>query len=425
MLEMIDTAPVINVQESEFRRLLGYPRNFDPDMRSRELAASTRAWYAEHGQPWFYLREVELGLTEKCFSLDGAAFELSQLHQQLTTVGAHSAFVAVVSAGSECETYARRLWEDEKPDEYFFLETYGSAVVEHLTALAAHRMCAWADENGMVALPHYSPGYSGWGIEDQNRLYDTIIARQGTEFPRPLAVMESGMLNPKKSLIAVFGITRHADRVGNAGKLIPCERCSLELCDYRRAPYRHRDQKPAALASRETPTPLTVGAKYTVNAKALQKWSHERLRVKTLADDSIEALFRYEGTTCSNMGRPLSYDYHVKLGPAGDRFPIIAARCEPSPGDEGHQSMCAYLNSPDTFLETVSSEQPLVGKLLDDTLVWQRPARPSGCYCDRESRSHKWGIVFEVLHFTLAQRQGHNPTGNGRSSNFEPAGKLL
>jgi hypothetical protein len=125
------------------------------------------------------------------------------------------------------------------------------------------------------------------------------------------------------------------------------------------------------------------------------------------------------------MGRPLSYDYHVKLGSAGDGFPILEARCEPSPGDEGHQSMCAYLNSPDTFLETVSSEQPLVGQLLEKSLTWQRPARPSGCYCDKESRSHKWGIVFEVLHFTLAQSQAPSPAGNGRSSTLKPAAHFL
>lgn len=427
MLELIETQPVIDVQESEFRRLLGYPRNYEPDHRSRELSDATRVWYAEHGEPWFYLREVSLTLTESRFALDGAEFELSKMHEQLTATGAHNAFVAVVSAGEQCETHARQLWEEEKPDEYFFLETFGSAVVEHLTALAANRMCAWADENKMVALPHYSPGYSGWDIADQNRLHDAIVGRQQTAFPGPLTVLESGMLKPKKSQIAVFGITRHIERVAGGPRLVPCVSCSLESCDYRRVPYKHRGPRTsdATAISNDNLSALTAGAKYSVNARALQKWSKERLRIHVRDDNTIEALFRYEGTTCSNMGRPLSYDYYVKLGSATNGYPILHAHCEPSPGDDGHTSMCAYLNSPDSFLDTVSAEQPMVGKRLDQILTWERPIRPSGCYCDKESRTHKWGIVFEVLHFTLAQSFNQRAVNLTPHPEFQPVTNLL
>ena len=38
--------------------------------------------------------------------------------------------------------------QEEKPDEYFFLETFGSAVVEHLITVAGARLCAWADVRG-------------------------------------------------------------------------------------------------------------------------------------------------------------------------------------------------------------------------------------------------------------------------------------
>ena len=32
--------------------------------------------------------------------------------------------------------------------------------------------------------------------------------------------------------------------------------------------------------------------------------------------------FRYEGTTCRNMGRPILFDYTVKLGPREEGYPI-------------------------------------------------------------------------------------------------------
>ncbi len=59
---------------------------------------------------------------------------------------------------------------EEKPDEYFFLEIYASAVVEHLITTTGARLCAWAERQGMAVLPHYSPGYSEWDIAEQGKL---------------------------------------------------------------------------------------------------------------------------------------------------------------------------------------------------------------------------------------------------------------
>jgi hypothetical protein len=56
-------------------------------------------------------------------------------------------------------------------------------------------------------------------------------------------------------------------------------------------------------------------------------------------------------------------------------------------------------------VRAVASEKPLLGRPLDDVLEWQRPRSPSGCFCDADRRAHKWGLVFEVIHFTLVQRE--------------------
>ncbi len=77
----------------------------------------------------------------------------------------------------------------------------------------------------MAVLPHYSPGYPEWSIEEQPRLLD-LINRLQPKIPAPVEVMDSGMLRPKKSLLAVFGITRHVDRVQRLTELTPCENCS-------------------------------------------------------------------------------------------------------------------------------------------------------------------------------------------------------
>ena len=184
MLELIDISPDINVQESEYQRLLGYPGHHVLEGRSRELAGTTRQWYAEHGKPWIYARQTEvLELAGAQVRINGTRFSSSILHDQFHAAQVHGAVLVAVSAGKQCEEKARDLWLEGKPDEYFFMEMFGAAVVEHLGAGASGRICGWADGQGMVALPHSSPGYSGWDVSDQIKLWELILQQKDRGFP--------------------------------------------------------------------------------------------------------------------------------------------------------------------------------------------------------------------------------------------------
>ncbi len=413
MFELIESRPDCNVQEAEYKRLLGFPASYVLEGRPRLLADEARQWYAQHGRPWLYVRQIDgLKLDGQRLHFNGTAFSSQQLHDNFDDAQAHGALLAVVSAGAECEERARAFWQEGKPDEYFFMEMYGSAVVEHLITVASGRICDWADGQGMVALPHYSPGYSGWDVADQTKLWDLIRHGNGSSFPGELTVMDTGMLKPKKSLLALFGLTRHVERVRHLAKLIPCENCSLSPCQYRRSPYRNSPPQiedvrrlQSAAPPEASPSGLSQDATYSVNQKALRKWTRERLQLTVRPDGCVEARFRYEGTTCSNMGRPIQYDYDILLGPASDKHRILESSCHPAPGDTGHALQCEYLKDGALLMRSIDRETPLRGQPLNDVLAWERPYNPSGCYCDADRRFHKWGLVFEVIHFALVQRE--------------------
>jgi len=208
--------------------------------RAREIAEATRQWYAEHGRPWIYARQTEaVELSSSQIKINGSGFSSPRLRELFNTAQVDSAVLVAMSAGPQCEERARALWQEGKPDEYFFMEMFGSAVVEQLAASANGRLCRWADQRGMVALPHYSPGYPGWDASDQPRLWDLIRQEAGGTLAAPLDVLDTGMLRPKKSLLAVVGLTRHWDKTQSSARLAPCENCSLPGCQYRRAPYAH------------------------------------------------------------------------------------------------------------------------------------------------------------------------------------------
>ena len=233
MMEWSEARPEVAVQAAEYHRLLGYPPGHVLDGRSRELADWARQWYAERGHPWVYAREAgSVGTDGASVNIEGVRFPSAALRRRLEKAAAGSAVLAAVSAGPEIEREAQKLWREEKPDEYYFLEVLGSLVVERLTTMTGARLCAWAEGREMAVLPHYSPGYPGWDVAQQSRLLGLL--KGARNLPGNLEALESGALRPKKSLLAVFGLTRHTDGVRRLTELVACESCSLASCQYRR-----------------------------------------------------------------------------------------------------------------------------------------------------------------------------------------------
>ncbi len=81
----------------------------------------------------------------------------------------------------------------------------GGGALDHDDRRASLRVGRGRD-GGAAAL---QPGVSGWDIAEQSRLLELF---QGAgNFPGNLEALESGALRPKKSLLAVFGLTRQTE----------------------------------------------------------------------------------------------------------------------------------------------------------------------------------------------------------------------
>ena len=74
-----------NVDELEFKRLLGYPMDHSIDDPSVTLMKQTREWYNKHGNPFTHLKLVEMTpLDEGTVLLEGHVFHSKRLiHNQV------------------------------------------------------------------------------------------------------------------------------------------------------------------------------------------------------------------------------------------------------------------------------------------------------------------------------------------------------
>ena len=359
-----------------YLRHLGLPAETGLDDKTLPLAEGAGAWYREHGNPWIHSRLAPLqGIEEETICLDdGTLLSSCVLAEGARRSGTHSISVLAVSAGEEVDKRIAELWAEEKPDEAMFLNAYADALTEHLRSIEAEKVLQRFSAEGMAVLPYYSPGYDGWKLADQAALLNTI----SDDLPGPLEVLPSGGLKPAKSTLAVFAVA--------------CDGLEEAAEDYWQDLYR------------ELSSNKNVGneaASYAFSSSALEGWKKKRLELSKDGDE-LQAVFRFDGSTCTNLGLPLRFEYRVELSrekTGGYRMERFA--CEPHPEDTGHKGMCSYLADAEAILEKIGQPPALPGRSLGKVLEWTPPSSPAGCLCSQSSRDHKWRIVLQTLHYSL------------------------
>jgi hypothetical protein len=230
----IDPAEIAGeIEPTELNRLLGMPRGRELEGELRDRAAWARDWYARHGKPYLTARrhEVAAVATDGVTLENGLSFASRALAEHLRRWEAHAMVGLAASAGVAVDLASDQAWKEGRPDEGYFLERFGVAVVERLVQTATLRLCRAAEETDATLTPHLSPGCGAWELEHQRILWQAIFP--GDELG-PIRLLESGGLAPKNSILAAAGVTR---RQVALSPLDACRACDLARCKFRRTPY--------------------------------------------------------------------------------------------------------------------------------------------------------------------------------------------
>ena len=65
--------------------------------------------------------------------------------------------------------------------------------------------------------------------------------------------------------------------------------------------------------------------------------------------------------------------------------------------------MCDFISYGNSLMKSIEEEKPLLGKPIENVFSWERNYNPEGCFCHLDSRQYKWGLIFEVVHYSLMQ----------------------
>jgi hypothetical protein len=233
MIKHLELYPEIKISGSEYKRLLGYPPEEIFKGEIKEIAEWSADWFSKNCRPWVYIRKAgNYSIIKNKVLIEDKVFNSTRLSERFINAGVDEIYLAALSAGAECEDMIAKLKLEGKSPEYFFLDAYASAAAELLANIAACAIKEMADGRKAV-LPHYSPGYTGWQMEDQVLLWQ-LLNREGN-ISNKISMLKSGMLKPLKSMLVVFGVTPCIEKASEYTSQAPCSECLFPGCEFRRS----------------------------------------------------------------------------------------------------------------------------------------------------------------------------------------------
>lgn len=135
-----------------------------------------------------------------------------------------SAALFLCTAGPETGRRSRKLMQDRDMLAGYIYDVIGSEMVEAAADLMQNELEESLDKQRLKITNRYSPGYCGWNVSEQHKLFSFF-----NDNHCGIRLLPSALMDPEKSVSGIIGI-------GKDVKLNPytCRICDMEDCIYRR-----------------------------------------------------------------------------------------------------------------------------------------------------------------------------------------------
>lgn len=165
----------------------------------------------------------------------GDALELDDVVLTIPDIARHWGEVtevagAVVTIGDGLERHVAELWDRRELPLAAMLDSVGSGAAESLAEYVNDLLCQEGLARGLKVTNRISPGYAGWDVADQRRLFRLCPGTRAG-----ITLNDACVMTPAKSisLLVGAGLAARVDHYFSQ-----CARCWMRDCAYRRAPMR-------------------------------------------------------------------------------------------------------------------------------------------------------------------------------------------
>ncbi len=130
----------------------------------------------------------------------------------------------ICTAGPEPEKLCRKAMEDGDPLASYIYDIIGSEIAERTSLLVLQEVRKAAEISGLRITNRYSPGYCGWDVSEQHKLFELMPGNSCG-----VSLNASALMNPEKSVSGLIGIGAEV-----SFNPYPCSSCRRTECLYRK-----------------------------------------------------------------------------------------------------------------------------------------------------------------------------------------------
>jgi len=133
-------------------------------------------------------------------------------------------FVATV--GPEFDEWSRSAFDSGDPLKGYIIDLLGSEIAESIADWINEKIIEYAKKDGLFCSNRYSPGYCGWNVAEQHKLFGFL-----PDNFCGISLTESALMKPHKSVSGIIGMGKDIEFQD-----YPCEVCHVSHC------YKNRQQ---------------------------------------------------------------------------------------------------------------------------------------------------------------------------------------
>lgn len=165
----------------------------------------------------------EWDITAKSVIIEDIEFKLKDIvFAQVRKAESFAFFIC--TAGPEAEELSRKAMEDGDPLASYIYDIIGSEIAESASRLVLQEVRKVSEISGLKVTNRYSPGYCGWNVSEQHKLFELMPGNSCG-----VSLNASALMNPEKSVSGLIGIGADV-----SFDPYPCKSCRRTDCLYRK-----------------------------------------------------------------------------------------------------------------------------------------------------------------------------------------------
>ncbi|MCJ7554653.1 MAG: hypothetical protein MUO34_12300 [Ignavibacteriaceae bacterium] len=128
--------------------------------------------------------------------------------------------ILVATIGSRLENLSKQFMDDGDMLQGYIIDIAASELVENTADLLESELLKITSKKKFGVTNRYSPGYCGWNVNDQHKLFSFL-----PDNFCGISLTESALMLPVKSISAIIGIGRNAEKED-----YQCSLCDTDFC---------------------------------------------------------------------------------------------------------------------------------------------------------------------------------------------------